>query len=230
MSHQLPVPRRSSLIITAVIAMMLGTAVFALMAHSVTHHDDFARLDMPVLTAMAAHRSAALTTVMIIVTNLLAPVTFALIVTLGCAIWAWRSKELWRPVVLMGAMGVAMITSTVIKHLFERARPPQSLMIAPFEIDYSFPSGHTIGIATFVFILGYLLYSVRLHVHHAIIWAMGGLGLIALVAFSRLYLGYHWLTDVTASVGLALIILGLVIIVDSYMPACVKQLAFRRKP
>jgi hypothetical protein len=38
------------------------------------------------------------------------------------------------------------------------------------------------------------------------------------VALSRLYLGYHWFTDVTASVTLSLWILGLVMIVDSWRP------------
>lgn len=207
---------------------MFGVMIFALMAHSVQYHDDFARFDTPVLDRIAAHRDQPLTVAMTIVTNLLSPVSFAIIVTIISATWAWRKREAWRPLVLMGSMALAMIASTLLKHLFERARPPQAFMIAPFEIDYSFPSGHTLGIATFVFVLGYLLYSARLQLHHALLWALSGLGLIALVAFSRLYLGYHWLTDVTASVGVALVILGVVIITDTYMPLRVKQLLNRR--
>lgn len=228
MPRLLPTARRSSLIIIAVSAIMIGAMIFAVMAHSVSNHDDFYRLDSPVLREIAEHRTTLLTDAMIFVTNLLAPVTFAIIVTICCVLWAWRSRELWRPIVLMGSMGVAMITSTVLKHVFERARPPHAYMITPLELDYSFPSGHTIGIATFVFVFGYLLYSIRLHVHHAVIWAISGLGLIALVAFSRLYLGYHWLTDVTASVGLALIILGIIIITDIYAPARFKKLSLRK--
>ena len=35
-----------------------------------------------------------------------------------------------------------------------------------------------------------------------------------MVAFSRLYLGYHWLTDVLASMGLAVAVTGIVILAD----------------
>lgn len=42
--------------------------------------------------------------------------------------------------------------------------------------------------------------------------------LIGVVAFSRLYLRYHWFTDVTASLLLAIAILGLVVGVDALRP------------
>lgn len=42
--------------------------------------------------------------------------------------------------------------------------------------------------------------------------------LIGVVAFSWLYLRYHWLTDVTASLLLAIAILGLVVGVDALRP------------
>jgi len=63
-------------------------------------------------------------------------------------------------------------------------------------------------------VMGYLIYSRKLtrnRFYSWIIYATIGTGLIAL---SRLYLGYHWLTDVVASIGLSLMILTIVIIID----------------
>ena len=40
-----------------------------------------------------------------------------------------------------------------------------------------------------------------------------------MVAYSRLYLGYHWLTDVVASMGLALAVTGVVILADGLRAA-----------
>lgn len=210
-------------IIAAVGLILIGAVIFYAMADSVYDKDDFFRFDQPVLDFIYTYRSPLLTAVMEFITNLLAPFSFALFVSVGCATWIWRRRELWRPFLLMTAMCVAMITSVTIKQIVERTRPPHDFMVAPFELDYSFPSGHTIGIAVFVFVLSYLLYSRRLETRHALLWVLSGLFLIALIAFSRLYLAYHWLTDVTASVGLGLIILGIVIIIDQFAPERFKR-------
>lgn len=56
-------------------------------------------------------------------------------------------------------------------------------------------------------------------------WALlGALAVIAVVAFSRLYLGYHWLTDVTGAFVLALAVLGVVIGVDAWRPTARREL------
>ena len=220
--------RRPKLLL-AIVAFIFGGAIFGAMWHSVTTHADFSRLDQPILTMLVAHRSAPLTNMFEAITTLLAPAVFASIVIIGCVIWAMRRRETWRPLLLMGAMALAMITSTLIKHFVARSRPPHDFMLAPFELDFSFPSGHTIGIAVFVFVLSYLLYSRRVSVGRGILWLFGGGVAIALVALSRLYLGYHWITDVTASVGLALMILAVMITIDIVPPTRFKHGAPARR-
>lgn len=51
------------------------------------------------------------------------------------------------------------------------------------------------------------------------VWAIGGvalsLGMIAGQITGRLYLGYHWLTDTLASLSIACVVLGAVIMIDT---------------
>lgn len=219
-AHHLTTRRTKTLF--AIAMALIGASIFIAMWHSVVTQADFARFDQPVLDLLSSRRSSFETGVMEGITRLLAPGIFALMVTAGCIAWYFRRRLAWRPLLLMGAMALATATSVLIKHLVARSRPPHELMVAPFELDYSFPSGHTIAIATFVFTLSYLLYSRRIAIGQVIAWLIAGASLITIVALSRLYLGYHWITDVTASIGLALIIMSIVIIIDTYAPARLK--------
>jgi len=199
--------------------------LFFTICDNVKEMDDFARLDGPVISWLIANRSETLSASMLFLTNLLSPVAVAAFVLTGAAIWMWRTKEIWRPSLLVGATMVAFVTSTTIKSLTERSRPPTADMIPPLEIDYSFPSGHTLGLAVILLVLGYLFYSRRPTKKRLILWIFSTVIGVGIVAFSRLYLGYHWTTDILASIGLSLIILAIVIIVD----VLTKHLASRRR-
>lgn len=79
----------------------------------------------------------------------------------------------------------------VMKHLFGRARPEDIIVISDFG---SFPSGHVANAATV---------AVALWVLFPRVWvAVAGAAWILLMAFSRTYLGAHWLSD---TVGGALV-------------------------
>lgn len=200
----------------ALISIIVGAGIFFGVYDGMNEQNDIARLDNPALQWLVTHRTPAITTAMQIITNIMSPVALAAMIIIGALIWAWRKKEVWRPLLLVGSMSLALLTSTVVKNITERSRPPQADMIPPLEIDYSFPSGHTLGIAVCLLVLGYLLYSRRPSVKRVIGWLLIAVAGIAIIALSRLYLAYHWITDVSASVGLSLVILAVVIIIDSY--------------
>ena len=79
------------------------------------------------------------------------------------------------------------------------------------------------GAGVFLCVLSYLLLAARgtrtgKRTTSVLGFAAAAAGTLV-VAFSRLYLGYHWLTDVLASMGLALAVTGIVILADGLRAA-----------
>ena len=91
--------------------------------------------------------------------------------------------------------------STVVKEMVQRPRPlpdQVNVVIAPLG-GSSFPSGHVL---TYVGTYGFTAFVVYSAVRPPQLrWPVvaGLLGMIGLVGPSRIYLGHHWPTDVTAS-------------------------------
>ena len=103
-----------------------------------------------------------------------------------------RISAVLLPVATLGGM----VLTTVLKSVFERARPDlfDSGYTASF---YSFPSGHaTIAVGFY----GTLTLLLALRLKGARRWAVvvSGTLLVLLIGFSRLYLGVHYPTDVLA--------------------------------
>ncbi|MGV8976690.1 MAG: phosphatase PAP2 family protein [Cellulomonas sp.] len=202
--------------------IVVGLLAFAAVLDGVDEHGDLSVWDSPVLSWLLLHRSAPATALLRGVSwladpNVLAP--FVIVLALGVA---WRVRRVRPALLLGGAMALAMVASSGIKTLVGRARPPLSVMVAPPETSAGFPSGHTLGTATFLLVASYLLWTWRPTTRTAVLsLAVSAAGTIA-VAVSRLYLGYHWLTDVTASMALAVAIVGVVIVVDPMLPALVR--------
>ena len=202
--------------IIAIISLVVGIIIIFIIAYvSMSQKIGLDVLNQPILEWMVSHRNATITDIAKIITTIANPIVFASIVGLIVIIWAIVKREIWRPVLLAGAMATAAATSIILKSVIQDARPPQIDMVPMFETDFSFPSGHTIGMAVFLLVIGYLIYSRHFSALRFWVWIIMALIGTSLIALSRLYLGYHWLTDVVASLGLGLIILAMVIFADS---------------
>jgi membrane-associated phospholipid phosphatase len=99
---------------------------------------------------------------------------------------------------LLLAFGGASAVNAVLKLSFHRPRPE----LAFVHLDtYSFPSGHAAASSATFTVMAYLLARSH-HSTKARIWiGLGAAAAIALVAFSRLYLGAHYLSDVLAGIS-----------------------------
>lgn len=202
-------------IVPGVALVGLGVLVFGGMLDAVQEQDDFSLLDRPVLEFLVGARSGALTGALAALTFVTGPTVLPLIVLVACVVWGRIRREWWRPLLLAGAMIGSTLLSLAVKGLVGRPRPPEETMYIPgSETTGSFPSGHTIGTATFLFAIGYLVASRHPTRRLVLGWLVGGVVGVAAVALSRLYLGYHFLTDVVGATGLAVAVVGVVTVVD----------------
>jgi membrane-associated phospholipid phosphatase len=120
-------------------------------------------------------------------------------VAVAVAALAWRRHL---PIVAVIAVLVAwwgeLLAVTVTKAVVQRPRPPKELWVLAAH-GWSFPSGHTAN-ATVVFAAaaGLVTIFVSKQRWRVLAWALALLA-TALVGFSRIELGVHWMTDVVGS-------------------------------
>jgi membrane-associated phospholipid phosphatase len=114
------------------------------------------------------------------------------ILIVGLAWLLWRRR--YGAALFLGvATGGSLVLQATMKLFFARPRP--QLPWAPVLPDYSFPSGHTMNAIIFYVALALIAWSVagrRIGLFLLVIAVVVALG----VGVSRIYLGYHYLTDV----------------------------------
>lgn len=164
-------------------------------------------------------RSETLTAVMIFLAVIFGPVALPIIVLVVTVAWGFAAKHAWRPILLAAAMLTGVLVSQIILQIVRRSRPPVELMLFGADHTFSFPSGHVLGACDFLLVTAFLVFSRRKNPRAAVFgFVAAGIG-IFLAAMSRLYLGYHWMSDALASISLSLVILGAVIALDTWRTA-----------
>ena len=127
------------------------------------------------------------------------PVTLPLSLTVfGWLLWRRNSSAAWH---WLAALGFGMATNLLFKGLLPVASPAET---AQGLMGYSFPSSH----ATFsTLVFGFLAVLIARELPLARRWMvyLATAFIIVPIAFARLYLGVHWLTDTLAGLCLGLI-------------------------
>ncbi|MEO3934440.1 phosphatase PAP2 family protein [Micrococcaceae bacterium Sec7.4] len=213
---------RKNLYRIAIGLMIVGAVLFFMILAGVLQHGGLTAGDEPVRTWLLTLRSEPLTTFMIILAIIFGPVALPIIILVVTVAWGLLAKHAWRPMLLAGAMLTGVILAQIIGRTIGRQRPPVDLMLFGADFTFSFPSGHVLGACDFLLVTAFLIASRRQsRVAAVVAFVLAGVG-IFFAAVSRLYLGYHWLTDAMASLSISFVILGGVIALDTWRTARIR--------
>ncbi len=210
---------RKNLYRIALILMLLGAGLFVLTLSDVLGRDGLTGLDEPARAWLLSQRSEPLTAVMIFLAIVFGPVALPIIILVVTVAWGLAAKHAWRPLLLAGAMLTGVALAQIIGRSVGRQRPPLDLMLFGPDVTFSFPSGHVLGACDFLLVTAFLVFSRRQSTWPAVAgFAAAAIGIV-LASVSRLYLGYHWVSDALASLFISFVVLGAVIAVDTWRTA-----------
>jgi membrane-associated phospholipid phosphatase len=186
--------------LTVGIALLLAAmAVFASLAGEVIGGAPITQLDVEVANWLHLHarQDHLLRQVLLLFTHLHST-PGALGLALLAGIWLYRRGHRYWVLALASAVPGGMLLNVALKHTFERARPHFDDPLLSLS-TYSFPSGHSMAATVLYGLLAcYFARRARGWPGRVLPFVLAAL-MIGTVAFSRMYLGVHYLSDVLAA-------------------------------
>lgn len=204
-----PMTRDRRLLAAVGIVLLAGAAAIGLL-DGVLEKGDLAAYDPAVSATAVQLRSPVLTGVARALTffgsaTALVPLTLLLV---GGLLLMRR----WMPAAAVGAgMAASLLATLTFKNAIGRDRPPAVDVLGPESTGYAFPSGHTLNSTVFLGLVAGLLLIWLRRTWVCTVTALGCVLTAVGVGLSRVYLGYHWLTDVMAGWSIGLAVLGMVV-------------------
>ncbi len=208
-------------VVVGIIIVLVLSVLFVRLAREVVENE-FAHFDQTVILNIHAKASPAQTDVMRVVTDFGSPylIILALLSLVIGGFVVWQSRRYERAGVLVAVIdviaptftaGSALVLLELVKAIVNRPRPCSAPGVPCFfhplvaETGPSFPSGHVMGAVAFYGMVAYLLLrSPQLHMLVKLGIALLTVILVGAIAYSRIYLGVHFPTDVIGSFLLGL--------------------------
>ena len=181
------------LLLKIIMAIVLPLIIFALLTIEIQKNSVILAWDTSIL--LAIHQTAQ-TQIDMFATILTDFGIYWGVIPLTAAIsWflLYHKKRQEALYLLTTVLGCAIISPT-IKILVQRQRPHLWTSLYPLPKDFSFPSGHAMWSMTFVVALVILTWGSR---WSFLVLVSGGLFVVA-IAWTRLYLGVHFPSDILA--------------------------------
>ena len=183
------------------VVLLLAMALFAHLAGAVVAGAPITHFDAAVAEWLHVHarQGGALRDALLVVTHLHST-PGALAIAACAGLWMYRRGHRYWAIALATGVPGGMLLNVALKHTFERARPHFEEPILTLT-TYSFPSGHTMAATVLYGLLAcYFARYARSWGARLLPFVLAAL-MIGLVAFSRMYLGAHYLTDILAALA-----------------------------
>jgi undecaprenyl-diphosphatase len=193
----------------AVAVMLVAAAAFAVIAQSVATTAPIMKQDLQVSVWLHTHNNPVFGAFLFAITQVHSPAGVGVMaIILGYFIWR-HGDRYWVASLALALLG-GMLLNTALKFAFNRDRPTWDDPLLTLH-SQSFPSGHAAGATLFYgFVAAYMVW--RMKGKWAALVVSGCILMVAVVGFSRIYLGVHYLSDVLAamSISTAWLVLSLV--------------------
>jgi undecaprenyl-diphosphatase len=173
--------------------------IFGGIAEDVVEKDPITVLDAELASWLHLRAFAPFTRFMLAVSSLHGIAGVSALTAVFALYLLWRRERYWLLALLLAVPG-GMLLNVLMKYAFRRERPRFDDPLVTLA-TYSFPSGHTLA-ATVLYgaLAAYLLVRVSSTAARCVVLGTALL-LVTLVAFSRMYLGAHFLSDVLAAIA-----------------------------
>ena len=181
--------------------IVFSTAVglFLVIAFAIALSAPLAALDTSVGTWLHVRATPLVSNAMAVVSFLGAPTSLTIVAVGGSLLLLYRRRRSEAAMLSTVVLGGNLL-NFCLKHLVQRGRPVFDDPIFSLP-TYSFPSGHAMASTVFYGLLAvYASVNARQR-YAACIGIAAAVFMVALVSFSRVYLGLHYLSDVMAGIA-----------------------------
>jgi membrane-associated phospholipid phosphatase len=181
------------------IVFAVAAGLFLVIALAIALSTSLAALDAKAGTWLHVRATPLVSNAMVAVSFLGAPTTLTIVAVAGSLLLLYRRRHS-EAVTLSAVVLGGNLLNFCLKHLIQRGRPVFDDPIFSLP-TYSFPSGHAMASTVFYGLLSiYALVNARQR-YAASVAVAAAVFMVALVSFSRVYLGLHYLSDVVGGIA-----------------------------